>query len=554
MTLFQLFPASAMQNYLFPTLPYFLTVMWCLFAVGIAGNLLGYWKDLNLKLWYFCSFLMCASSLLIVLDTGGIDSSYFLLIYLSLILSSLKGSVWFSLTFCILSSMTVYIFSGRWLAIFTEIASLTKILLFPFFAVVSFFVNNAINKPVEDTERKQNERVEEAYAIARNQVQQKEERELQFFDRNRKLYSLLQLFQKLSVENSRQVIEDGVVYFAREEIKSQISFIAFNTDGRWETPKFLGINEIVANTISKKIQAGIFNKVIKNDEPLNYTATHYHTQGKPEVKPFDSVGIALHNILVVPVKDATGRPPFGILAVSNKLMADKYDRDDIDYLTLLGTQAGITISNMNLYKKLERSYYETILALAQSIEAKDNYTKGHVSRVEQLSVFLCKCLNADANLTDLVAKAAILHDVGKISIPDHILLKPSPLNDEEFEIMKTHTVNARDILNNITSLPAEVTNIVVHHHERYDGKGYPDHLRGAAIPLGAQIIGVTDAYDSMTTDRPYRRALSREEALKRLQEGSGTQFSPYIVDKFVDNIGKVKDIEALPHYFEDKYN
>lgn len=205
---------------------------------------------------------------------------------------------------------------------------------------------------------------------------------------------------------------------------------------------------------------------------------------------------------------------------------------------------------MRLYRKLERSYYETILGLAQAIEAKDPYTHGHVSRVEQLSVFLCQAMGVDTATTEIIAKAAILHDVGKISIPDQILLKPGPLTPEEFEVMKTHTINAQPILSNITSLPPQVTEIVVHHHERYDGSGYPHHLKGRAIPLGAQIISVADSFDAMITDRPYRRGLSFEEALKRLEDCRETQFSPYILDKFLQNIVKVKDLSALPHYFD----
>ena len=129
-------------------------------------------------------------------------------------------------------------------------------------------------------------------------------------------------------------------------------------------------------------------------------------------------------------------------------------------------------------------------------------------------------------------------------------MKASALTDEEFEIMKTHTSNARNILNNITSLPASVVEIVVHHHERYDGKGYPDKLQGRAIPLGSQIIAVADSFDAMVTDRPYRRGLSFEEALSRLDRGNGTQFSPYIVEKFLQNIRDVEDINALPHYYD----
>lgn len=531
---------------------HFLTIMWVLLAVSLIGAILCYLRFDSLRLWYTCSNILCLSSFSIVLATGALDSKYFLLLYLALLVTSLKGKIWFTLAFCAVSSFTTYFVSGRGLAIFSDVASLTELTLLPFFAIIAFFVNAAINKPISELEKRKDERVEEAYAIARHQVAEKEESEIQFFDRQRKLYSLLQLFQKLSKERSARVVEDSVVYFAREEVKSQVSFVAFNEDGQWRTPHFLGISEVMAKTISRKIEAGIFQKVINNGEIINYKNVQYHTQGPgaTEKKPFDSNSMLLRNLLVVPLQDASGNKPFGVLAVANKLMGDQYDKTDTDYLSLLATEAAITLSNMKLYSKLERSYYETILALAQAIEAKDPYTHGHVSRVEQLSVFICKCIGLDQNSTELIAKAAILHDVGKISIPDDILMKDSALTDEEFEIMKTHTSNARNILNNITSLPSSVIDIVVHHHERYDGNGYPDKLKGRAIPLGSQIIAVADSFDAMVTDRPYRRGLSFEEAFSRLDRGNGTQFSPYIVEKFLQNIKDVKDINALPHYYD----
>ncbi|MGM9991653.1 MAG: GAF and HD-GYP domain-containing protein [Candidatus Bruticola sp.] len=531
---------------------YFMPSMWIVLAVSLIGALISYLRSDNLKLWYTLSSLLCISSFCIVLNTGSLNSKYFLLLYLALLVTSLKGKIWTSLIFCAVSSFTTYFVSGKGLSILDDIGSLTELTLLPFFTVVAFFINSAINKPISDIEKRKDERVEEAYAIARYQVAQKEESEIQFFDRQRKLYSLLQLFQKLSSERSAKVVEDGVVYFAREEVKSQVSFVAFNEDGKWKTPNFLGISEVMARTISQKIEAGIFSKVISTGEIINYKNVQYHTQGLSalEKKPFDSNSMSLRNLLVVPLQDASGHKPFGVLAVANKLMGDQYDKNDIDYLKLLATEAAITLSNMKLYSKLERSYYETILALAQAIEAKDPYTHGHVSRVEQLSVFLCKCIGLDQESTELVAKAAILHDVGKISIPDHILMKASALTDEEFEIMKTHTSNARNILNNITSLPEKVIDMVVHHHERYDGKGYPDGLQGRSIPLGSQIIAIADSFDAMITNRPYRKGLSIEEALSRLERGNGTQFSPYMVEKFLQNIDKVDDLSSLPHYFD----
>lgn len=533
--------------------PYLLQIMWVVLILSVSGAILCWWRSEANKWWYTSAFLVCLSSLSIVFLTGGFTSNYYLLLYLALIVTSFKGTVWVCLGFCILSSCLMYFDYGSGLGLLNNIAALTKLLLLPFFAIIAFFVNTALNKPATDYEKLQSERLEQAYSITRHQIAEKEESELQLYDRQRKLYSLLQLFQKLAQQRSEDVIKDNVVDYARAEVKSQVAFVAFNEDGRWDTSRFRGINEIMARTISQKIEAGIFAKVIKNGEYINYTHNTHHFEHSNYRRPFDAPGmsgLALRNLLVMPMQDATGAKPFGVLAVANKLMGDAYDQHDEDFLNLLATEAAITISNMRLYRKLECSYYETILGLAQAIEAKDPYTHGHVSRVEQLSVFLCQAMGVDTATTEIIAKAAILHDVGKISIPDQILLKPGPLTPEEFEVMKTHTINAQPILSNITSLPPQVTEIVVHHHERYDGSGYPHHLKGRAIPLGAQIISVADSFDAMITDRPYRRGLSFEEALKRLEDCRETQFSPYILDKFLQNIVKVKDLSALPHYFD----
>ena len=540
---------TTLQSY-----PYMATAMWLVWGGSLVGALIFFIcsSDYTFKkqhLWYGLTAGLCISSFLLVMLSGALSSQYFPLLYVALVVSALRGAIWPTLAFCTFSTISAYLSSGRGLEIFSDIEMLTKLLLLPFMSIVCYFVNISINRPLTFQERNMDARVDRAYSIARDRAAQTEQTELKFFASNRKLYSLVQLFQKLSSKRSTGVIIDEVIRFAREEVRSQIAFIALNDEGVWKTPRFIGINEVTARIISQKIQAGIFNKVIKDGDYINYNNSHYHTQGKGEhiTKPFDGNGLRLESLLVVPLKDASGRKPFGILAVANKVLSEKYNTEDIDYLNLLATEAAITLSNMDLYSRLELSYYEMILALAQAIEAKDTYTRGHVSRVEQLSVFICQCIGLDKENTELIAKAAILHDVGKISIPDHILLKPGPLTFEEFQVMKTHASNARLILDHITSLPANMVEIVVHHHERYNGGGYPDQLKGRAIPVGSQIIAVADSYDAMVTDRPYRRGLSREEALKRIREGSGTQFSPYIVEKFLQNVESIEDFENLPH-------
>lgn len=184
--------------------------------------------------------------------------------------------------------------------------------------------------------------------------------------------------------------------------------------------------------------------------------------------------------------------------------------------------------------RLNRLYLSTIETLAMAIDAKDQITHGHIRRVQMLAVSLAKALGIEdqASLKAIEA-AALLHDMGKLAIPEHILNKPGKLSDAEFEQMKQHANIGADILSRI-EFPYPVVPIVRHHHEWWSGGGYPNGLVGTNIPVGARILSVVDCYDALTSDRPYRRALSDEEALQVLIERRGTMYDPEVVDKFID--------------------
>ncbi len=179
-------------------------------------------------------------------------------------------------------------------------------------------------------------------------------------------------------------------------------------------------------------------------------------------------------------------------------------------------------------------YLSTIETLAQAIDAKDQVTHGHIRRVQQHAMKLANALDITdpAQLRALEA-ASLLHDVGKLAVPEHILNKPSTLTPTEFETMKRHANIGADILSSIR-FPYPVVPIVRHHHENWDGSGYPDGLSGEAIPIGARILAVVDCFDAVTSDRPYRPRLPRDEAVRVLQARSGTVYDPRIVEKFLE--------------------
>jgi putative nucleotidyltransferase with HDIG domain len=179
-------------------------------------------------------------------------------------------------------------------------------------------------------------------------------------------------------------------------------------------------------------------------------------------------------------------------------------------------------------------HWSTIETLAMAIDAKDQVTHGHIRRVQQQAVALARALGVkDENQIKALEAAGLLHDLGKLAVPEHILNKPGRLTPAEFEQMKAHANVGADILSRI-QFPYPVTPIVRHHHEQWDGSGYPDGLRGEDIPLGARLLSVVDCFDALTSDRPYRRKLTDREAIEYLKSERGKRYDPRIIDTFVD--------------------
>jgi putative nucleotidyltransferase with HDIG domain len=182
--------------------------------------------------------------------------------------------------------------------------------------------------------------------------------------------------------------------------------------------------------------------------------------------------------------------------------------------------------------QLEQSYDATLEALGGALDLKDSETVGHCKRVTAFTIAIAKAMGLDPDMLPEIARAAFLHDIGKMAIPDRILQKPGPLTDEERAIMRAHCDIGYNMLVRIPFL-RHAAEIVLAHQEFYDGSGYPRGLRGETIPLGARIFAIADAVDAMTSDRPYRKALSVEHARREVQRCSGTQFDPKVVEVFL---------------------
>jgi putative two-component system response regulator len=233
-----------------------------------------------------------------------------------------------------------------------------------------------------------------------------------------------------------------------------------------------------------------------------------------------------------------------LVKVNAQLFGDL--REELDEKSRLIEQLAKEVENVGqLNKKLKRNFYQTILSLAMALEARDRYTHGHSERVDLYSKIIAEELheNHGWEISDEFMEAlhveSRLHDVGKIAIRDGVLNKPGRLTDEEYEQIKSHPVQSSKILAPLEDMK-ESANVIRHHHERVDGKGYPSGLTKDKIPVRARIIAVADSYDAMTSDRPYRKALPVDVAIAELEKNKGTQFDEIVVDAFVNALRKGK--------------
>jgi len=222
----------------------------------------------------------------------------------------------------------------------------------------------------------------------------------------------------------------------------------------------------------------------------------------------------------------------GVLQVLNRTGEIPFNDHDLETLENVANQAVSAIENARLYENIQKVYLSTIEVLATAIDAKDPYTQGHSRRVTQYSVAIAEELNLTPKEIESIRYAGLLHDVGKIGIKDSIIRKPGRLTDEEYAIIKKHPAIGAKILRPVDFLADKIPG-VLHHHEYFDGRGYPEHLTGENIPLAGRIICVADAFDAMTTNRPYRKGLSVKTAVGELQKFSGKQFDPICVEAFL---------------------
>ncbi len=283
--------------------------------------------------------------------------------------------------------------------------------------------------------------------------------------------------------------------------------------------------EVIENTHVKP-GLGIAGRAFQTGETIFVTDPQQNTQYK------DYIGMEEQKdpFIAIPLK--LKDKPFGVLNLHLSREKESFTDYDLKFLTLLAGETAITLENIKLYESLENFYLEMVQTLARVIDAKDSYTGDHAGRARMKARRLAEELNMPAQMLRYVEYAALLHDIGKIGIDGGILSKPGKLTTEEYDEIKKHPAIGYQILSPIHFL-GPVAQMVLYHQEWFNGMGYPEGLKGEEIPLGARIVATIDAWDAMRSDRPYRKALSREIAESELTKGSNRQFDPDVVKAFL---------------------
>lgn len=245
---------------------------------------------------------------------------------------------------------------------------------------------------------------------------------------------------------------------------------------------------------------------------------------------------AMSSVLCVLLR--TPRKKLGVLHLDRGPFVDPFTKEDMQLADALAAHVSAGIESAQLLRQQRDLFYATVTMLAQAIEMKDEYTGGHTMRVREYSHLLAQQLELPAREIHLILLGTPLHDIGKIGIDDAILRKPGKLTATEFEIMKTHTVKGAKMLEQVAEL-ADIIPIVRSHHERWDGLGYPDGTAGEATNRLARIVAVADAFDAMTSDRPYRKGMAPEVAFAEVEKMRGKQFDPVIADAFLAIKGRI---------------
>jgi len=335
-----------------------------------------------------------------------------------------------------------------------------------------------------------------------------------------------------SVPRMKQMLEQ-VIEMTQKTLNASAASILLFRDNDQEL-----YFEVVSGPVGKNLrqvklntQYGIAGQVARTGKPLIVNDVSRSENFHKMID--ETTGFTTKSLVCAPL--AVHRKILGVIEVLNKLDGGEFEEQDLEAVISVANTAAMAIENTKMHQTVLDAYKSTIKTLAASIDAKDPYTRGHSQRVMEYTLLAGAYLSFSSEEMETLEYAAVLHDIGKISIDSTILNKPGSLSKSEWNIIREHPVIGANLLKGITFLE-KASELVLCHHEKFNGEGYPNGLSDEAIPLGARVIAVADAFDTMTTDRSYRAAMTVESAVKELNDYAGTQFCPVAVKAFVTGL------------------
>jgi HD-GYP domain-containing protein (c-di-GMP phosphodiesterase class II) len=356
-------------------------------------------------------------------------------------------------------------------------------------------------------------------------------RNAELYDNNqRSIWELKNLQEALQAATStldlNQVLQQ-VLAGAAKASSAQIGCLALDDSGRLVLKGGFGTDSTTAERLALGLGEAICRDVMSTGTAV-VQAMEHETETDSPLNP--------RAVLCVPIT-LRGKPQ-GVLFLANYQVGHVFTDDHRNLVTELAAQAAVAIDNARLFKDREEVIIASLEALANAVDARDPYTRGHSDRVTQYSLMIARQMKyapQDQGAWLRLERGGKLHDIGKIGVPDAILQKTGKLTDEEFEIMKEHPLVGFNILSGLKMLTDELV-IVRSHHERYDGKGYPDRKKGEELPMFAWIVSAADAIDAMTSDRPYRKGMGLQIAVDQVRAGAGTHFHPDVAEAVLDAV------------------
>ena len=348
-----------------------------------------------------------------------------------------------------------------------------------------------------------------------------------------KSYSALQILYRADrvlrdIEDFKQLLEDfmdlitevipssrGYIFLIDENSGMPVPYVRRAPEAADEDTEIVVSKTIIQTAVEKK------ESVISDDALVDERFLHSRSVATAQVR--SAVCAPLVNRGKV----------LGIIYLDSSDRSNLYTKDDLSLLSAMALKAGIALDNARLYDDMRNLFFNTVETLVRAIQARDQYTSGHSARVSRYALLMGERLRLSTKEKHHLYLTSMLHDIGKIGLPDDLLNRPGKLSEEETQKVRDHVKLGASMLKALGEMHPIVP-LILHHHEAFDGSGYPDGLKGDQIPLICRIVAVADTYDAMTSDRPYRQAMSKKEAIAELKRCSGTTYDPNIVKTFLD--------------------